>query len=103
MDLSICTEEGSNCNIVNDNNRSTVDILVNSWGYTDLLPENVPLFDKVPYQVHLFVATLLILLCKSKHRRLSTCSSPLCTANRAPVYPTAFCSVPFQDVIQKQF
>ena len=66
MDLSICTEEGSNCNIINDNNRSTVDILVNSWGYTDLLPENVPLFDKVPYQVHLFVATLLILLCKSK-------------------------------------
>ena len=25
------------------------------------------------------------------------------TANRSAVNPTAFCSVPFQDVIQKQF
>ena len=65
MDLSFCMEEGSNCKNNNTNDEeSTVDLLVKAWGYSDLLPENVPLFDKVPYQVHLFVAVLLLLLCK---------------------------------------
>ena len=67
MDLSFCLEEDSNCKnstaAANDFG-STVDFLVKEWGYSDLLPENVPLFDKVPYHVHLFVAILLILLCK---------------------------------------
>ena len=64
MDLSFCMEENSNCDNSTNGEGSTVDLLVKAWGYSDLLPENLPLFDKVPYQVHLFVGSLLILQCK---------------------------------------
>ena len=41
---------------------SYVDSLVQNWGYEDLLPENTPIFNKVTYTVHIFVAVILVVL-----------------------------------------
>ena len=55
--MEFCKDE--NCL---NRSESPVDILVKNWGYEDLLPENIPIFDEVPYHVHMFVGILLTVL-----------------------------------------
>ena len=52
----------ANANNANANTESQVNQLVKDWGYADLLPENQPVFETVPYHVHIFMGVLLTLL-----------------------------------------
>ena len=56
--MEFCVEE--KCN----HSENPVDILVKQWGYTDLLPENVPIFGQVPHHVHIIIGAILVVLGK---------------------------------------
>lgn len=43
-------------------NASKIDILVEAWGYNDLL--NEPTFEELPYYIHVFVGIFITVLCK---------------------------------------
>ena len=43
-------------------NASKIDILVEAWGYNDLL--NEPTFEELPYYIHVFVGIFISVLCK---------------------------------------
>ena len=43
-------------------NTSKIDILVEAWGYNDLL--NEPTFEELPYYIHVFVGIFISVLCK---------------------------------------
>ena len=45
-------------------NASKIDILVEAWGYNDLL--NEPTFEELPYYIHVFVGIFISVLCKKK-------------------------------------